>query len=57
MARHVAPPPTPSFRTEQADFFFPFCSCKTVGLRRETSAPSRTVHVRDEISLFRDFSG
>jgi hypothetical protein len=34
---HVAHHPHPSFRTEQADFFFPFCSCKTVGLRREKS--------------------
>src|ERR1700687_1253428 len=52
-------PGTPSFRTEQADFFFRFRSCdrrfrpcrKSLGLRRDTSAPSRTVCVRDEISL------
>src|SRR6266446_1231544 len=34
-------PPTsflsPSFRTEQADFFFPLRSCEAVGLRREKS--------------------
>jgi len=28
-------------RTEQAEFFFRFRSCESVGLRRETSAPSR----------------
>ena len=28
---------TPSFRTEQADFFFRFRSCESVGLRREKS--------------------
>ena len=27
----------PSFRTEQADFFFPIRSCGPVGLRREKS--------------------
>jgi hypothetical protein len=27
----------PSFRTEQADFFFPLRSCEAVGLRREKS--------------------
>ena len=32
--------PHPSFRAEQADFFFPLPSCEAVGLRRETSAPS-----------------
>ncbi|SRR5260370_25041687 len=32
---------TPSFRTEQADFLFRIRSCECVGLRRETSAPSR----------------
>src|SRR5712664_1814729 len=32
-ARHH---PTPSFRTEQADFFFRFRSCESVGLHRET---------------------
>jgi hypothetical protein len=32
-----APPPTPSFRTEQADFFFRFRSCESVGPRREKS--------------------
>jgi hypothetical protein len=31
------PAPTPSFRTEQADFFFPFHSRERVGLRREKS--------------------
>jgi hypothetical protein len=30
-------PPHPSFRTEQADFFFRFRSCESVGLRREKS--------------------
>src|SRR5712692_5185149 len=30
-------PPAPSFRTEQADFFFPLRSCEAVGLRREKS--------------------
>src|SRR5271163_862173 len=29
--------PRRSFRTEQADFFFPFHSCEMVGLRREKS--------------------
>jgi len=33
--------PHPSFRTEQADFFFRIRSCECVGLRRETSSPSR----------------
>jgi hypothetical protein len=27
----------PSFRAKQADFFFPFRSCETVGLRSEKS--------------------
>src|SRR6266478_2271456 len=31
------PPPPPSFRAEQADFFFPLRSCEAVGLRREKS--------------------
>src|ERR1700682_3606462 len=52
-------PGTSSFRTEQAGFFFRFRSCdrtfrlcrKSDGLRTETSAPSRTVCVRDGISL------
>ena len=37
------PRPTrhPSFRTQQADFFFRIRSCECVGLRRETSTPSR----------------
>jgi predicted nucleic acid-binding protein len=34
----ISIPSPPSFRTEQADFFFPFCFlCKRVGLRREKS--------------------
>jgi hypothetical protein len=36
--RLVAPPtPPPSFRTEQADFFFRIRSCECVGLRSEKS--------------------
>src|SRR3989454_8971702 len=35
-----APTLCPSFRTEQADFFFPFRSCERVGLRREKSLSS-----------------
>src|SRR5260370_29643903 len=31
------PPPPPSFRAEQADFFFPLRSREAVGLRREKS--------------------
>jgi hypothetical protein len=31
----------PSFRTEQADFFFRFRSCESVGLRREKSLRAR----------------
>jgi hypothetical protein len=34
-----------SFRTKQADFFFPSRCCERVGLRRETSAPSLTFFV------------
>jgi len=34
---------TLSFRAKQADFFFRIRSCECVGLRRETSAPSRAV--------------
>src|SRR5947209_4268123 len=30
-------PPTPSFRTEQTDFFFRIRSCECVGLRSEKS--------------------
>jgi hypothetical protein len=33
--QHASTPP--SFRTEQADFFFCFRSCENVGLRREES--------------------
>src|SRR5260370_26790980 len=48
---HVGPPlksactasATPSFRTEQANFFFRIRSSECVGLRREISAPSRVV--------------
>ena len=54
----IAAQPHRSFRTEQADLFFPLRSYdrrfrsgrKAVGLRRETSAPSRAVR-GDEISL------
>jgi len=34
LSRYPAPP---SFRTEQADFFFRIRSCECVGLRREKS--------------------
>src|SRR5260370_23553774 len=37
---HVAHATQPSFRTEQADFFFPLRSCEAVGLRREKSLSS-----------------
>ena len=33
-------PPKPSFRTKQADSFFPFASRERVGLRREESLPA-----------------
>src|SRR5438552_10136121 len=52
---HVAPgfsPASfpPSFRVQQAGFFFPLCSCKAAGLHRETAAsPSRSC---EEKSLF-----
>ncbi len=38
-------------RTQQADFFFRFCFCESIGLRREASASSLTIFVSDEISL------
>src|SRR5437762_7086596 len=52
---HVAPgfsPASfpPSFRVQQAGFFFPLCSCKAAGLCSETAAsPSRSC---EEKSLF-----
>ena len=39
--------PTPSFRTEQADFFFRFRSRESVGLRREESLFVFTIMERD----------
>src|SRR5438552_2203132 len=40
----------PSFRVQQAGFFFPLCSCKAAGLCSETAAsPSRSC---EEKSLF-----
>jgi hypothetical protein len=33
----ITPHPKMSFRTKQADFFFCFRSCESVGLRREKS--------------------
>ena len=36
-SRRAPPSPIPSFRTEQADFFFHFRSYESVGLRREES--------------------
>src|SRR6266571_832702 len=50
----LTPRPPPSFRTEQADFFFPFCSCKTVGLRREKSLFSLISPTGPPRSLVRD---
>src|SRR5260370_6346583 len=44
--RSARPPRPPSFRTEQADFFFPFHSCERVGLRREESLCSSLCFLR-----------